>query len=218
MSDIQTKAVNIVLLFDDSILDITQSKIGDIRDKIIEFWGKSPIITQLPDLIGIIEPETQFSCVIQKNHKVIISDQNISTFASRTLDNIFKFVHSYVGIIPRRIKAYGFNYNFRIDFPSNAEQLLAIQKKNKELINIKSLGLNDIAGCGINFRFDHNSDKMLVSSVPIYNDEFTEMIGLEIKANIHFPIEDIPAFADLKRLFSEKHDLVVEKINIFFNI
>lgn len=211
---IETKQINIVQVYEENVLDITQLKMMDIRNTIIELWDKQPIINQFPDLVAIIEPAQQLSCVVQ-NRRVTISNQDVTKdFNSRDLENYIRFVIKFSEIISKPLKAFGFNYSFLFNFP--IENLLEIQNKNIGFINNPSK--EDLIGGGVNFSYMKEGDRIQIVSTPIYGEDLKSMISLDIQVNVHFFRDTMPGFSDLITLFKKHHDQLKEQVGAIFNV
>ncbi|MDO8524654.1 MAG: hypothetical protein Q7R99_03425 [bacterium] len=217
---IQTKQVNITQAYEESISDIVQLKIVDIRNKVIELWDKQPIITQFPDMVAIIEPTQQLNCVVQ-GKKSIISNQDIAKeFEGRDLDNFIRFVISFSKTIGRPLKAFGFNYTFLLDFSDYKDKLSEIREKNKSFLNLSNLEIEnkDFLGNGINISYMKDKDRIQIISMPNYDEALASVVSLVIQTNVHFYEDKIPEFADLIVIFRDYHRVLVEKLNQIYNI
>lgn len=211
---IETKQINIVQVYEENIFNIAQLKITDIKNKIIELWDKVPVITQFPDLIAIIEPTQQLSCIVQ-NKKATISNQDITNdFNGRDLENYIRFVGKFPEIIGKSLKVFGFNYSFFINFPN--EKLVDIRNKNILLINNPTQ--EELLGGGINFSYIFNGDRLQIVSTPIYGDDLKNMIGLGVQTNVHFFKNEIPPFADFLKLFKSYHEELKKQVDNIFGI
>lgn len=216
---IQTKQVNITQSYEESISDIVQLKIVDIRNKIIELWDKQPIIAQFPDVVAITEPTQQLNCVVQ-GKKAIISNQDIAKdFEGRDLDNFIRFVISFSKTIGKPIKAFGFNYTFLLDFSDDKDKLSKIKEKDKSFLNLSNLKIEDkdFLGNGINFSYMKDKDRIQIVSMPNYDETLKNVISLVIQTNVHFYEDKIPEFADLIARFKDYHKILRKKLDQIYN-
>ena len=108
---IETKQVNITAVFAEDVLSLAQTKVSEIRSKVIELWDESPIVTQFPELVALIIPKEQISVTIQ-NKAIIIANQNIKPFEERDIEKFLQLVRNVLEILPKPMTAYGYNYHF----------------------------------------------------------------------------------------------------------
>lgn len=212
-----TKQVNITLAQSEDVVALTQIKIVDLRNKIIELFDKQPIISQFPDVVAIVEPVNQLSTVVQSK-KVIISNQEVKDFNGRDIEKLMQFANFFREVINKPLIGYGFNYTFILDIEAGTED--AIKGKNTSLINIDSLGIaaTDLISSGVNISYIEGGKRFQIISTPLFEEKIQKMIALSVQTNVHFSQDALPGFTELVSSFKQCHDSIKSKVDNIFNI
>ncbi len=209
--EIQTKQVNITQLFEENVVPHAQVKITDIRNQVIEIWNKEPIITQFPDVIGLIEPTDQITLTVQ-NKRIIIANQQIIELIARSNDKFIRLVVDCNKIINKPIKAFGFNYSFQLSLDKS--EIKKFRSINQSLVNIKKLKINEdkYIGNGLNICYMDGRQRIQLIGMPMYSEDLKQVLSLDFQINVHFFVSILPKFRDLQDKFIKHHSKIVKKL------
>lgn len=202
--EIETKQINITTVYPEDILYVAQTKVSEIRNKIIELWDDAPIITQFPEVIAIIAPKKQISITIQ-NRVIVISDQNIIPFESRDIENLLRLVKYILGLIPGKFTAYGYNFNYI--FPINDSNQALFSEKINNIMNFETLSIDsaNVLGCGLNFAYEENNTRYQIVASPQFAEDLKNPVSFISQFNVHFFKDELPEYSLLSESFISEH-------------
>ena len=214
---IETKQVNITAVHAEDVLSLAQTKVSEIRAKIIELWDDAPIVTQFPELIALIVPKEQVSITIQ-NRVITVANQDIKSFDTRNIEKFLQLVRAITEILPKPIVAYGYNYNFLVQ--TESENTDDAKKILNDIINFDNLSIEkeNVLGSGLNLSYLDGDIRHQVVITPQFSNDLKTLIAYPSSCNIHFVDIKLPDYSILLDSFKKEHNARLDFIKNIFKI
>ncbi len=208
--NIDTRPVNVTLLFQEEIFSFGMIKISDLNTLMVTVLEGTPSITQFPGLIAVVHPETQISIIIE-GKRIVISNGEAKPFDARKIDEFLKIVVKTFDIFSSKpIDAYGFNYLYTntTEIAEHKASLL------HSLVDTAPLGIQaaGLVGIGVNIAFKEEAKRIQLQISPAYSVSTDEISGIESTCNIHIPSAVLPPFDELSKDFKKYHAEMLEKV------
>jgi len=96
---------------------------GKLRDL---FESAEPVIINLPEIVSVVDPKNKMGVnILQQENRVVISDDSITPYTNRPLENLIKLTQHVDKIVfrneenPIKIRVYGFNISSSLDLNPN---------------------------------------------------------------------------------------------------
>ena len=125
-----------VMLVPKSPINIGLIPNSKLETKVAEIYGDSskPVLTKFPDAFVLFDPNNQIGInVLSDQNRIMISDNRVTPYASRSLDEFIRLTKGAVDIILEETRAdgiiaYGFNIMADIDIDQDDSSKFLLEK------------------------------------------------------------------------------------------
>ena len=209
----KTKQINFVLIPKQSI----NFSIGtdNLKDVFIDKIDNSkPVITQFPEITILFDPTSQIGVsIIKEQNKIIIADNNITNYSSRSTDTFLELTKKMVDVINNNdIKSYGFNIISSFDLDDKEDSAKYIKDN---FINFPKLDQDsiEIKGGNVGFIYEKGGIKYTLKLDSQIDTESNPTKTILVNQNVHFENKKLPDFSDFKRQTNEIYDELLQLLN-----
>jgi len=197
ISNHKTKETNIVVIPNNPI-DLSSVKPSELKDIIIEIYGDAkPVVTQFPDILMIFEPNNNISInIITDQNKIVISDNSVTEYTGRVMDNFFNLVCKIVEVINKNdIKNYGFNIISVFDLDNGIDDSGKFIKNN--FLNNEKFSDEKYVGAGLGIVYKNAGVRYNLSLNPRNDSNLEPTKSIIVSQNAHVAGNKIPPLSEL---------------------
>lgn len=171
-----------------------------LERKMEEIYGDSskPILTKFPDVFVLFDPKNQVTInILSDQNRVIISDNRVTSFSGRNLNDFIQFAKGAADIILKnedRITAYGFNILTIADLDVDDTAKFMLNKFIKQDFNDEEI---EFLGGGVRLIFQDNDHRNDLRLNPHWKLNLSATKSIEINQNSHFVSTSLPVLTEL---------------------
>lgn len=192
----QTTSQTSLVAITKSPLNLEEISTSDLKKAIINIYEDAkPVTTQFTELIIIHEPINNLSITfIKAENKIIISNNNITTFSGRNNENLIKLSYDILHKqFPSNIKEYGFN--IISDFTNQSKKLSGEYIKNS-ILKIDTILENPVISGSAELVYEKDKTRYSIKILPKYAEKMKQTSTTIATLNAHTS-KKLPKYSDL---------------------